>query len=48
MARFVTIIHTVLGYSLGRARLISLKTPAMLMNAVVYKMSDKSVMASHT
>lgn len=46
MAQSITIIYGVsyiqYFYTLGRARLISLKTPAMLMNAMIYKtMSDK-------
>lgn len=36
------VIHTVLSYT-HRARLISLKTPAMLMNAVIYKKKKNKV-----
>lgn len=41
MAQFITlrfVIHTVLCFSLNRAKLTVLKTPAMLMNAMmIYK-----------
>lgn len=43
--RYVT--HTVRSYALARARLTSLKTPAMLMNAMIYKTMFDKVEASH-
>lgn len=42
------VIHTVLSNTLGRARLIFLKTPAMLMNAMIYKTMFDKVEAFHT
>lgn len=44
----VCVIHTVLNHTLGGARLVSLKTPAMLMDAMIYKTASDKVEAFHT
>lgn len=47
--RIRCVIHTALSYTLGRARLLFLKTPAMLMNAMIYKtVFDKVEAFSHS